>query len=421
MTETIADQQRSSVTPAAGEFRRGWPALVFSTLGAGVGVSSLGYILGTMIVPLQEEFGWGRGEITLSSLVSSLGLAVALPFIGKLLDRYGVKRVALVSLPLFAAMLALLGVLTTSLFTFLLFYALAGLLGAGTSAVTYTKTVIEAFDRRRGVALGLMAGGLGCAGLILPPLMGTMIASGGWRSAYLTMAMLAALPFVLVFFVRLTSSPSPAPVQPSGSAPVAGPAETKIISIRDGVRRREFWGLCAAFFLLGWALLTMVPHFVPLMIDAGVEPVQAAFLSSLVGVGTVVARPIIGVMFDRFYATNVAVPLFLAAGAGCFLLLWGGATVAPLTALLIGIGFGAEIDLMAYLSSRYFGRGGFASLYSLVYSVFMIGGAFGPVVAGFTFDATGSYSVPLIMAASMMVVAAIILLTLPRFEKSVRA
>jgi predicted MFS family arabinose efflux permease len=72
---------------------------------------------------------------------------------------------------------------------------------------------------------------------------------------------------------------------------------------------------------------------------------------------------------------------------------------------------------MGYLSSRYFGPRAFGTLYSIVYSVFMIGSAFGPVTAGFAFDATGSYDIPLITAASMMVIATVILLTLPRFSK----
>lgn len=400
---------KDEVTAApSGEFRRGWPALVFSTIGAAVGLSALGYILGTLVVPLQEEFGWGRGEINLASLVSSLGMAAALPVIGKLLDRYGVKRVAVISIPIFAVVLALLAVLTSSLITFLALYAIAGLLGAGTSAVTYSKAIVEKFDRRRGIALGIVAGGLGTAGLALPPLMGMIIAGGGWRSAYVTMALLAAVPFVLVFFARLT---------PPKSVVAVDPASLPGLTFRAAMRTREFWSLCVVFFLLGWALLTMVPHFVPLLIDSGVDPVQAAFLSSLVGVGTVIARPVIGWLFDRFYATYVAVPLFLAAAVGCLLLLWAGPSAAPLTALLIGIGFGAEIDLMGYLSSRYFGRRAFGALYSLVYSLFMIGSAFGPVTAGFAYDATGSYSTPLIVAASMMAVAAVILLTLRRFSK----
>ncbi|WP_347977113.1 MFS transporter [Microbacterium sp. ProA8] len=411
MADTTTSRTAAPTAPS-GEFRRAWPTLVFSTIGAGVGLSSLGYILGTMVVPLQAEFGWGRGEINLASLVSSLGLAAALPFVGRFLDRLGVKRVALVSIPLFVLMLVMIGLFTSNLATFLAFYALAGVLGAGTSAVTYSKAVVEKFDRRRGIALGIVAGGLGAAGLFLPPLMGIVIADSGWRAAYLTMAVLGALPFVLVFFARLSA---PAAVAAIDRSTLPG------LTVAGALRNRAFWSLCVVFFLLGWALLTMVPHFVPLLIDSGVDPVQAAFLSSLVGVGTVIARPLIGWLFDRFYVTYVAVPLFLAAAFGCLLLLWAGPSFAPLTALLIGIGFGAEIDLMGYLSSRYFGPRAFGILYSIVYSVFMIGSAFGPVTAGFAFDATGSYDIPLITAASMMVVATVILLTLPRFAEETDA
>jgi len=113
MAETITSH-RAATAAAPGEFRRGWPTLVFSTIGAAVGLSSLGYILGTMVVPLQAEFGWGRGEINLASLMSSLGLAAALPFVGRFLDRFGVKRVAVISIPLFVLMLVLLGLFTTS-------------------------------------------------------------------------------------------------------------------------------------------------------------------------------------------------------------------------------------------------------------------------------------------------------------------
>lgn len=407
MTQSTAQEEANAVA-TDGEFRRSWPTLVFSTIGAGVGLSSLGYILGTLVVPLQKEFGWGRGDINLASLFSSLGLAVALPFVGKLLDRYGVKRVTMVSVPFLVLVLTGLSIVTSSLASFLVLYALAGLLGAGTSAVTYSKAVVEKFNKNRGIALGIVAGGLGTAGLVLPPLMGVVIANGGWRAAYLTMAILAALPFVLVFFARLSA---PSTVVAIDRSTLPG------LTLRDALRRREFWSLCIVFFLLGWALLTMIPHFVPLLIDSGVNPVQAAFLSSLVGVGTVIARPVIGWLFDRFYATHVAVPLFIAAALGCLMLLWAGAGAAPVTALLIGIGFGAEIDLMSYLSSRYFGPRAFGGLYSLVYSVFMIGSAFGPVFAGFMFDANKSYDIPLIVAATMMAVAAVILLTLPRLNR----
>ncbi|MBD7996310.1 MFS transporter [Arthrobacter sp. Sa2CUA1] len=385
--------------------------MLFATVGAGVGFSCLGYILGPLVVPLQEEFGWGRGEITQTSLWSSLGMAAALPLLGRLLDRYGVRRIAWISLPLFAAVLFLLSRFDSTLLLFLTLYALAGIIGVGTSAVTYSKAVVERFHKHRGLALGIMATGLGAAGLLLPPLMGTVIAAYGWRGAYLTMSVLALAPLLILAVIRLTPSDA-------GSTPSAVSAgHLPGLSRGQALRNREFWTLIAAFFVLGWALLTMVPHFVPMLIDNGVAPVQAALLSSLIGVGTVIGRPIVGWLLDRFYATYVAVPLFLAAAAGCLLLLFGGAGFAPLTAVLIGIGFGAEIDLMSYLSSRYFGQRDFGALYSYVYSAFMIGSAFGPVTAGYLFDARQSYNIPLIIAAAFLVLGSAVLLTLPRFDR----
>ena len=404
---------RANTAPNRHEFTTGWPALLFATVGAGVGFSCLGYILGPLVVPLQEEFGWGRGEITQTSLWSSLGMAAALPLLGRLLDRYGIRRIAWISLPLFAAVLFVLSRFDSTLLLFLTLYALAGIIGVGTSAVTYSKAVVERFHNHRGLALGIMATGLGAAGLLLPPLMGTVIATYGWRGAYLTMSVLALAPLLILAVVRFPrpeeSSNGPAPASQLGHLPG--------LTRGQAVRNREFWTLIAAFFVLGWALLTMVPHFVPMLIDNGIEPVQAALLSSLIGVGTVIGRPIVGWLLDRFYATYVAVPLFLTAAAGCLLLLLGGAEFAPLTAVLIGIGFGAEIDLMSYLSSRYFGQRDFGALYSYVYSAFMIGSAFGPVAAGYLFDAQKSYNTPLIIAAAFLVLGSAVLLTLPRFDR----
>lgn len=392
------------------EFARGWTVLLFATVGAGVGFSALGYILGPLVVPLQQEFGWGRGQITLTSLWSSLGMALALPFMGRLLDRFGVKRVSMVSLPLFAGVLFVLSQFESTLLLFLVLYGLAGILGVGTSAVTYSKAIVEKFDASRGLALGIMATGLGVAGLLLPPMVSALVTSHGWRSVYFTMGLLGLLPLLLLIFAKFP--------QRTGSVHTAQIRATLPgMSRSQALHSREFWTLLATFFMLGWALLTMVPHFVPMLIDSGIEPMQAALLSSFVGVGTVIGRPIIGWLMDRFYATHVAVPLFVAAALGCVLLLLAGPQYAALTAVLIGIGFGAEIDLMSYLSSRYFGPREFGSLYSFVYSAFMVGSALGPVAAGFIFDSAKSYNIPLVMAASLLVLGSLTLLTLPRYDR----
>ncbi|MDJ0105162.1 MFS transporter [Rhodococcus erythropolis] len=396
--------------PARSELLANWRVLAFATVGAGLGFSALGYTLGPLIVPLQNEFGWGRGQITLASLWSSLGMAVALPFVGPLLDRFGVKHVAAVSLPLFALTVFALSRFSSGLAFFLVLYGITGVFGVGTSAVTYAKAVVERFDRRRGLALGIMATGLGLAGLGLPPLMAAVIASGGWRNAYLTLALLALVPLILLAFTKFDS-----PSKGAGATTLVDPDLAP--SVRQSLATREFWTLAVSFFLLGWALLSMVPHFIPMLIDTGVDPVRAALLASFVGVGTVVGRPVLGWLIDRYYATHIAIPMFVAAALGCVLLLAGGASFAPLTALLIGIGFGAEIDLMSYLSSKYIHPLNFGALYSYIYSAFMIGSAIGPVVAGYLFDSTDSYRTALVIAAAFLCLGSLTLASLPRYDR----
>lgn len=396
-------------TPAARapEFRSGLPALIFATLGAAFGYAALAYFVGVLVVPLGEEFGWNRGEVTMVNLFSGIGLAVLLPFTGALADRRGIRTLSFVAIPVFALLILSLAFFDGGLWLFLATYAVLGAAGSGTSAVIYAKVVSASFDRNRGLALGILAAGLGSVGLVFPPLMGAATAAFGWRSTFVVMAALAILPLIVLLFVKL----------PPAAAKTAD-SELPGITPRQALRRREFWMLMVIFFLIGWALLTLVPHFVPMLIDSGVDPVLAATLSSLVGVGTVIARPILGWFYDRFNAISVSVPLFALAAIGILLLLVTGASLAPLTALLIGVAFGAEIDLMAYLSSRYLGPRAFGRLYGAIYSSFTIGAALGPVAAGYLFAAQGTYSTALVVAIATLAAGTVLLLFLPKYPRS---
>ena len=392
---------------AGSEFRAGLPALIFATLGVALGFAALPYFIGNLIIPLEAEFGWNRGEVTQTGLWSAIGLAVALPFVGALADRRGTRLVSLIFIPLFTVAVLGLFFFNGPLVLFLSWYALIGVVGAGVSTVIYAKVVAHSFDKSRGFALGILAAGLGAVGLIFPTLMGAVVAQWGWRYVYLVMAVLAIVPLIALAFTRNLQKS----VTPAQAATLPG------MTARQALRTREFWTLLVTFVLLGWALLSMVPHFIPLLIDSGVNPVQAALLSSLVGVGTLIARPLLGWLFDRIYAIHVAVPVFLLAAVGFAILIFGGAALAPLTALLVGIAFGAEIDLISYLSTRYLGKRAFGVLYGLIYSAFSIGGALGPVVAGYLFATQGTYQTALVISIVLLIASVVLLLTLPRYDR----
>jgi len=133
-------------------------------------------------------------------------------------------------------------------------------------------------------------------------------------------------------------------------------------------------------------------HLVPLLTDHGVSPQNAALAASLLGAALLLGRVGAGYLLDRFFASAVALCFFCGATLG-FVLLWGGATgeLVFAAAFLVGLGMGAEGDIIAYLVSRYFGLRAFGEIYGYAFAAFTLGGVVGPLLMGMGFDATGSY------------------------------
>lgn len=389
---------------ALSEFQTGWPALLTATVGSSVGVTALlFYSQGTFIQALQDEFGWSRADISSSFLFTNLAIIISAPVLGWLLDRFGTRPVALVSVPGLSIVLGLLSQFSGSLTLFYALFAFAGLFGAGTSSILYTKAVNSVFFKARGLALGISLTGLGVAALVLPPLMTAVIQSTGWRTGFGVLAGLAilALPFVL-FGLPRTGGQSGQGETLTGMDP--GPA----------LQSRAFWTILVSFLVVGISVPALIPHIVPMLTDAGLSPSSAAGTASVVGVGVIVGRLTVGYLVDHVFAPFVAAPLFLLTAAGCLILLYGGPAAAIPAAFLIGASFGAEADLIAYLCGHYFGLKSYGFIYGVIYGVFTLMVAIGPIIAGAVHDHTGNYNGALAGVAALLVLGALLILTMPR-------
>ncbi len=113
-----------------------------------------------------------------------------------------------------------------------------------------------------------------------------------------------------------------------------------------------------------------------------------------------------GWLLDRYPAARVTAGLFLFAGAGLVGLAWGGTAFAIPGALVAGFAIGAENDLLAFLVGRHFARAVYGQAYGALYGVFLVGGAVGPALSGYLYDATGSYVTSLLGSAALLAVAA---------------
>jgi predicted MFS family arabinose efflux permease len=396
--------ERSTPVSYGGELASGSVLLIACMLGAAAGLSSLGYYsVGMFILPLQQEFSWSRGEIASSMLVSTVVMATLFPLLGLLIDRFGSRVVALISIPLFALALFALSRTPASIGAYYGLCVLASVAGLGTTPVNYTRAVNAEFSSARGLALGITLAGMGVAAIGLPLFLTFVIGNHGWRSGYVALAALALLPWPFVYFGLPRERQVPRGVGP-------------VIDRRAALRSPVLWTMMGSFAAVTVAASALIIHLLPLLRDAGLAPARAAGVVSLLGVGIVIGRLGMGFLIDRMFAPRVAAAAFAATAAGCALLGIAGPEMAPVAALTIGFAMGAEIDVISYLTARYFGLASYGFVYSLLYSMVVVSASVGPALAGLAFDAAGGYAPVLWTAAGLLTLGALGVLCLPRFD-----
>ena len=399
----------------AEEFRRGWRLVLAAATGVGLGITGLTfYTLGIFIGPLSQEFGWSRTALASATILTTLTTLLLGPVVGRLADRFGGRRVGLVSLVGLSAGLAGLSLIGADLWSFYLAFGIAMVLGAGTLPIVWTRAVNAGFDKARGLALGLTLTGTGVCAILAPPFTQWLIAEHGWRTAYLgqaVMVLLIGLPVVWLLFHEVGSNSAAAPGRPKVAQPGFTAAQAR--------RTRQFWMLGIGFLFASFAVSALIVHLVSILTSGGLARDVAVWAASLLGFAIIAGRLGIGVLVDRFYAPLVAFGILVVAGIACLLLLvpGGGLPLALLCVVLIGLAAGAEVDLVAYLASRYFGMRAYGEIYGWQLGFFALGAGLGPMGVGRLYDATGSYLVGLLAASVGFIVGAVLIGLLGRYPE----
>jgi MFS family permease len=313
--------------------------------------------------------------------------------------------------------------LVGSIWYFYLFYTALGVTGSASGPVAYGLVVSHWFNRRRGLALGLMLFGIGLGAIIIPSVAQQLIAMSGWRAAYATFGvavLLIPLPVVGIF---LRDDPAQEGLLPDGDLqPQNLEKEERTdygLSWHDIWRTPTFWLMISSFFLVGASVHACVIHIPALLTDRGISAQGAAMASSVLGVALLIGRVVSGCLLDRFFAARVALFFFGGAAVGIALLLAGSAgKIALLAAFLVGLGMGAEGDIIAFLTSRYFGLRAMGIAYGFGFGAYVLAGAVGAFVMGASFDLTGSYSLPLAASFIAMLSAAALMTRLGPYRYS---
>ena len=370
--------------------------IVFATIcGLVVGAGPINvFTFGVFLKPITEDLGLSRGAFSAALTFHAAIAAIVLPIIGWLVDRWGARRIMLPGLFLYALATASYALIQASplLLTFLIF-AFTGLVGGVQSPIPYAAVIAQRFDRRRGLALGIGTAGVGLGVALMPQLAALLIDTFGWRLAYVGLAvavLVVAFPPVALF---LREPPGFAARVQRLREPADTGAAVPGVAAGAALRSWLFWGLAIAFFLDVIAINGTLTHIVPLLTDRGVPRQIATAALSGTGFALIFGRVLSGWCLDRFWGPYVAIVFFVLPMIGIAILISGTGGFAPfLGAIACGLGIGAEIDLMAFFTSRYFGLRDYAKLYGTMFGIFALGVGIGPALSGASFDRFHSYT-----------------------------
>jgi len=287
-------------------------------------------------------------------------------------------------------------------------------LGVGCSYVPALGAVQRWFVERRGFASGLAVSGIGIGTLLMPPLAAFFITTLGWRHAYLALGVLAAVVGVGMALL-IENDPRDRGLAPDGgvlAAAQAGQLQAGC-SVREAVRSRRFIALYAACVACGFGLFVPFVHLIPFALDHGVAQSSAVLLLGAVGVGSTAGRFVLGGMADKL-GRELAL-LLMFAGMAASLLVWTCATAfwgMIAFALVYGVFYGGFVAILPALATDYFGGRHVSGIIGVLYTSIAFGTLIGPSAAGFAFDISHSYTLPILVGVGGNVIAGIILMRL---------
>ena len=393
---------------------RGWFVVAGAFAVTFVGFGSA-YTFGAFLESLQKDFGASRGSASLVFSIAGFlyfGLGVVS---GPLADRWGSRRLAVAGMLLLGLGLAAAG-RAQSLTQIYLAYGLGVGLGVGASYVPALGAVQRWFMRRRGFASGLAVSGIGMGTLVMPPLASFLVETFGWRDAYLALGALAVVVGVGMALL-IENDPRDRGLGPDGdpALPQASSAVPAGSTVRDAVKSRRFAGLYAACLISSFGLFVPFVHLVPYALDHGLPAGSAVLLLGAIGIGSTAGRFFLGGLADRL-GRELALPL-MSTGMALSLVVWAtssGFWGLAAFAFAYGVFYGGFVALLPALVMDYFGGRSIGAILGVLYTSVAFGTLIGPSAAGFAFDISRSYMLPILASIGANLVAAGVLVAMSK-------
>jgi MFS family permease len=406
-------------------FFYGWVMLGVAALGMLASGPGQSHIFSVFILPIGQDLGISHTSVSSAYALATLVAAFGLPWVGRMVDRHGVRPV-LLSVAVLLGFAAMAFGAVTGMATLALGFAALRFLGQGSLMLCSANLVAQWFDRKRGFALSLMGLGFSLTMAAHPPLAQWLIDELGWRAAWFWLGIMTWLLLVPAVAILVENKPESLGLVPDG--PAAGDEASRIshghaadvgLSIGQAVRAPAFWIIALSLATFSMLVTGLFFHQVSIFQSAGLSPQMAAWVFPISALTMVMAMPVFGRLLDRMPTKPMfACAMLTMTAAMLALVLAHDAATAALYGIVFGINNAAVHTHMSYVWPRFFGRRYLGSIQGTAQTIAVIGASLGPLPLGAAFDLYGAYTGALLTLAVLPVLCsiAILLMRPPQLE-----
>lgn len=386
------------------EFRRHWRPLLGSFIGLGSALSLNSYILSIFAPYFMKDLGWSLSQWAGLGTAQML-IVFCTPVVGRLADRFGVRRVAAVGALSFPLFLLAIATMDGSIQTYLAIYIGQTVICSSTTSTVYSRVVAGAYSARRGLALGIVGSSPPLVAALCSPLISAYVETAGWRAGYMVVAAFCAVCTVLTLILLPSRGQEAAIDQASGAKRPDG-------VYRAIIANPVFWIMLVAILLVNLPFTLATTQLKTVVLAQGLPASAAAMLVSVFAISSIVGRILSGVALDYLPAHRIAAIGFGLPVLGLLVLASPLDSFAAVTVALalIGISFGGEGDIIPYLVTRYFGIAIYSTVLGLLSAVMGLAMGGGNILLAIT----GSFDAYLWIAAGTAFIGSLLFLLLGR-------